>query len=200
MMLFLGTAVWEGFPGAATRVLLPLTLAFNVLVHRRRASVVWLIAGNLSVFSGVLALRDVPRDPAELVAQRLSGSAAILRSGPGWFDREHDRRHTWLWTREKGTLSLERMPPSVQPVRLHFSTRSLVPRFVVLSVDGWEIWRAQVGTDLLHHAVTLPAKREPGLMVLEFSSDSPAVSESQAAGARELAFALYDLRLALPEP
>jgi hypothetical protein len=64
MMLCLGTAVWEGFPGAATRVLLPLNLAFNLLAHRVRAGLGWLLAGNLTVFAGL--------DPAihEAVRQR----------------------------------------------------------------------------------------------------------------------------------
>src|SRR5262249_23084653 len=70
LLLCLGTAVWEGFPGAATRVLLPLNLAFNLVVHRTRAALAWLIAGNLTVFAGLLALRDVPRDPREAAAFR----------------------------------------------------------------------------------------------------------------------------------
>jgi hypothetical protein len=66
LFLFLGPAVWEGLPGAATRVLLPLNLAFNVLVHRARAPLWWLLAGNLTVAAGLLALEDVPRDPTEI--------------------------------------------------------------------------------------------------------------------------------------
>ena len=38
LMVCLGPSVWAGFPGAATRVLLPLTLAFNVLAVRGRAA------------------------------------------------------------------------------------------------------------------------------------------------------------------
>jgi hypothetical protein len=34
LMIFLGDAVWEGYPGATSRVLLPMTLAFNILVPR----------------------------------------------------------------------------------------------------------------------------------------------------------------------
>ncbi len=68
LMLCLGTAVWEGFPGAATRVLLPLSLAFNVLAVRRRAAVLWLVVGNLTVVNGVLTLWVVPNHPRELTA------------------------------------------------------------------------------------------------------------------------------------
>jgi hypothetical protein len=41
-------AVWEGDPGAATRSLLPLTLAFNLLLPSTRSFWAWLLAGNLT--------------------------------------------------------------------------------------------------------------------------------------------------------
>ena len=50
LLLCLGPLVWEGHPGAYTRVLLPLALAFNVLAVRGRAGLGWLLGGNLSSF------------------------------------------------------------------------------------------------------------------------------------------------------
>jgi hypothetical protein len=85
LMLFLGKAVWEDFPGAAMRVLLPLTLAFNVLAHRWRASLAWLVVGNLGVFAGLIALRDSPFVGQELAAVRSGDVAAIVRPGEGWY-------------------------------------------------------------------------------------------------------------------
>jgi hypothetical protein len=199
MMLFLGTAVWEGFPGAATRVLLPLNLAFNILVCRTRASIAWLLLGNLTVLAGLLALRDVPRETNELVAQRLAGCTAIVRFQNDWHGREHDRRHTWLWTRERGTLDIKLLPAASRGVRLEFALRSLTPRSVAMSVEGREVFRALVGPVISKHVVTLPPFQSSHLK-LEFSSDAPAAPESPGVGARELAFALYDLRLALPQP
>jgi hypothetical protein len=201
MMLFLGTAVWEGFPGAATRVLLPLNLAFNVLAYRTRASVAWLIVGNLTVFAGLLALRDVPHDANELVAQRLGGRTAIVRFENDWFGREDNRRHTWLWSRRQSTLTIELLPSSAsgEPVKVDFGLRSLVPRKVVLQVNGRDIWQAAVSETISRHSVTVSAQ-VGARAKLEFLTDTPGVPESAAPGARELAFALYDLRLALPEP
>jgi hypothetical protein len=51
-------AVWGGSPGAAPRVLLPLTFAFNVLVARLEGWSFWalVILGNLSVVSGIAAI------------------------------------------------------------------------------------------------------------------------------------------------
>ena len=51
-------AVWGGLPGAAPRVLLPLTFAFNVLVARLEGWSFWtlVILGNLSVVSGIAVI------------------------------------------------------------------------------------------------------------------------------------------------
>jgi hypothetical protein len=59
LMVFLGTAVWESYPSAAARVLLPMTLAFNITVPRRRWWPVLLLVGNL----GVLASADIFKPP-----------------------------------------------------------------------------------------------------------------------------------------
>jgi hypothetical protein len=48
LMLVVNDAVWEGYPGAATRVLLPLTFGFNVLLAQEgRGFWWWFVAGNL---------------------------------------------------------------------------------------------------------------------------------------------------------
>ena len=54
-------AVWGGSPGAAPRVLLPLTFAFNVLVARLEGWSFWalIVLGNLSVVSGI-AIIETP--------------------------------------------------------------------------------------------------------------------------------------------
>ncbi|MEW6321763.1 MAG: AZOBR_p60025 family cell surface glycopolymer formation protein [Acidobacteriota bacterium] len=59
LLVFLGAPIWEGYPGAAPRVLLPMTFAFNVLVVRSRWF--WPLAalGNLSVLHSVEVL-EVP--------------------------------------------------------------------------------------------------------------------------------------------
>lgn len=53
LLLFLGEAVWEGH-NAYTRVCLPLTFAFNLLIHefeKGKSHLAWFIAGNLGMFS-----------------------------------------------------------------------------------------------------------------------------------------------------
>ncbi|MDP3070127.1 MAG: hypothetical protein Q8N18_07560, partial [Opitutaceae bacterium] len=199
LMLLLGTAVWEGFPGAATRVLLPLNLAFNVLVLRTRAPLAWLVAGNMTVLAGLLALRDVPHDPREIAARSIGGTSAIVRTGDGWFGREQSRRQTWFWARERGELAIERWSQGGRPLQLEFSLRSLVPRTVVIRHQGREIWRAAVGPTTTAHRAPLPATTARTI-ALEFATAEPPVRENAAPGARELGFALYDLRLAAGPP
>ena len=199
MLLCLGTAVWEGYPGAATRVLLPLTLAFNVLVHRTRAPVVWLFAGNLAVFSGLLALRDVPRDPRELAAAHSQGVAAIARLGDGWFGREHTFKHEWFWASARGTLALESWPKArASAVELELKLRSLPPRRVTIRQNGREISHADIDANKMM-SWSVPLRVTDGHATLEFSTDTPGVRENTNAGARTLAFALYDPRLVVTE-
>ncbi len=58
MMILLHGVVWDGHPGAVTRVLLPLTIGFNVLLARERGPAfwAWLVAGNLLVIPGLTVL------------------------------------------------------------------------------------------------------------------------------------------------
>lgn len=198
MLLFLGTAVWEDFPGAAMRVLLPLTLAFNLLVHRLRAPLAWLLIGNLTVFAGFVALRDVPADSTELAAHRSSGIACLARTGQGWSGREESRSHHWSWCSGRGTLNLEVWPRTSTQVQLDFALRAVTPRTVIIRSEGREIGRASVGTTLSRH--TVPLRIAHDRATIEFSSDTPPQREGPNPDARDLSFALYDLRLTLPKP
>ncbi|MBI4626068.1 MAG: hypothetical protein HY736_22960 [Verrucomicrobia bacterium] len=198
MMFCLGTAVWEGFPGAATRVLLPLNLAFNVFVVRTRAPLAWLLAGNLTVGAGLLALRDIPADPRELAAVRSGDVAAILQLGDGWHGVERRRGQRWAWCSGRGQLSFATWSGQPRSFRLDFALRSLTPRTVVLRQAGHELWRAGVGTSTTRHSVIVPLTA--GRTTVEFASDTPPVRESAVPGARDLAFALYMPRLTVPEP
>lgn len=198
LLLFLGTAVWEGFPGAATRVLLPLQLAFNILAVRTRAAMVWLVLGNLSVFSGLLALRDVPYPADELTTQRVGGVRATIRFDDGWYGREHTRSHVWLWTGAGGKLSLETLPPVTRKLRVEFGLRSLSPRTVIVRQHGREVWRGESTPTRTRTSVVIWIAA--GQAELEFATDTPGDREGELAGGRELAFALYDVTLRLAQP
>ena len=57
LMIFLGPAVWEGYPGAVTRVLLPMTFAFNIVLPKNRWFWPLFVLGNLLVIPAFETLR-----------------------------------------------------------------------------------------------------------------------------------------------
>jgi hypothetical protein len=194
MMLCLGTAVWEGFPGAVMRVLLPLNLACNVLARRTRAPLAWLLACNLTVFSGLLALRDVPTFPYSdaILVTRNWDAVGVVQLGDGWYDRERDAHHQWSWAASHGRLVITTWPRSVDVrARLTLRMRSLAPRTVRALADGREIWRATIGEQYRTVELPVPAGKN-GRMELDFVTDTPAVAEADRPDARLLGFALYD--------
>jgi hypothetical protein len=197
LLLCLGPAVWAGFPGAATRVLLPLTLAFNVLAVRTRAGVVWLVVGNLTVLSGLLMLRDVHHDIHELATDRVRGVAIVARTNDGWYGVERSAHHTWAWSRGQGGLSFESWPRENRDLRVDFSLRSLRPVTVTVAQGGTVRWRGHVGPAL--SPATAVVAVGPGAPPLRLFTDDPPATEAPEAGARTLAFAIYDLRPSLPE-
>lgn len=195
-LLCLGGAVWEGFPGAATRVLLPLNLAFNVLIQRTRAPLAWLLLGNLTVFSGLLTMNFLPNDALEL-ATRAAGTSYVGRFGDGWLGREHSWRHNWTWSNGQSVVVIASTPPQSHDVILEFNVRSLEPRTVMVRQDGREIWRSTVGPELRPGVV--PVHLVNGLATLEFSADIPGMPARLSSDSRPLAFAIYDPCLTVVE-
>jgi len=57
LMAFLGPAVWTGDPGAVTRAVMPMTVAFNVLLIRERWFWPLFVLGNLTILGGLETLR-----------------------------------------------------------------------------------------------------------------------------------------------
>lgn len=198
LLAMIGTAVWEGYPGACTRVLLPLTLAFNVLAQRRRAALAWLVLGNLGVGSGFLVLRDFPLSTHELFARRSGGVSTVIQIDTGWFGVEHAAKHVWSWSSGRSQLALHTWSEAPVAVQFDFGLRSLAPRNVILRSADRELWRGQVSDKVTRFSV--PLQLAPGTTSIQFLTDSPATRESPNADARALAFALYDPRLSLPNP
>lgn len=59
LMLVVDYVVWEGTPGAITRVVLPLTFGFNVLLRKQaRGFWPWYVAGNLHLAGAFVMLAD----------------------------------------------------------------------------------------------------------------------------------------------
>lgn len=194
LMLLLGTAVWEGHPGAATRVLLPLTLAFNVLAVSARAAAGWLVAGNLSVLSGVLALWAVPQSGHELAGGRFDGGSYVVHTDGRWYPIERGRTRTWAWSATGGGLRFD-FHPGVDGVRkVRLAVLGLTPRPLEIRQAGRVLWRGEIGEKL--QWIELPAVAvDHARAELELQSPVPAGRENADAGGRALGLAVYGVRL-----
>jgi hypothetical protein len=199
LMLCLGTVVWEGYPGAATRAVLPLTLAFNIVACHTRASLAWLLAGNLTVFSGLLALRDVPHEWRDFTSVHANDTTVVARLDAGWFGIEESRRSRWAWAEARGKIILTARTARAQSIRLTCMVHSLAPRTVVVRQGDRELARLAAGHKPVPCDLVVQLG-DDGRGEVEFATDTPGVRESPNADARSLAFAVYDPRLAPASP
>jgi hypothetical protein len=181
LMAFLGDSVWEGYPSAAARVLLPMTLAFNILVPKRRWWPILLIAGNL----GVLASFDVLKPPYReaCVVQDTHG----LRTNPdtgdrvegaygprNWFGPKKSRFQFGRWSMGESEIYLRNPQPFPIVADVAFHVRSADARRASVSCGGKVLWSAGLAVGEMRR-VTLPGLvLSPGDTVLVFQSDRPA--------------------------
>jgi hypothetical protein len=193
LLASLGAAVWgDDFPGASVRVLLPLSLAFNVLAVRHRSSWIWLFLGNLSVGSGVLALWLAPIDAHEVATGRFNGGTYIVHSSDSWFPAEGRRGHTWAWCPDAGNLIFDTWPRSAQPRRVSLGLHAFSPRRIQISQNQKIAWEGVLPARDLW--IELPAQTSARWEIQIVSLDPPG-HENAAAGGRPLSFALSGVRI-----
>lgn len=106
MMVFLSTPVWEGFPGASTRVLLPMTLAFNILVPRGRKWLAVLIVGNLTVVASYKEFTPPAREFYQLAGESAVVEAVRVELKGGWSGPENFNGDRWRWSEGDSQLQL----------------------------------------------------------------------------------------------
>jgi hypothetical protein len=194
LMAIVGTAVWEGHPGAVTRVVLPLGIAFAVLAVRERAGWAWLAGASLTVFSGVLALWHVPADEHEVAAGRYAYGAYVARVDSGWFGVERLRRNAWAWSGERGNLVIDTSRRGSLPMRVRLKLGAITPREIEVRAGTAVVWRGLVGEKPAW--IEIPSvPRERGRIVLAITSAVAPVRESAAPEARALGFALHGVQL-----
>ena len=192
--LCLGPSVMEGLPGAAARVLLPVTLAFNVLAVRRRAAVLWLLLGNLSVIGGIWSLWAPPGEPHTLDAHTTWSQSHVLETDARWSVAEWNSKWRWSWCNGVGGLNF-RIWPWAPSARVELLVRGVTPRSLEVWHDQVRVWRGQIGDrPQWIRLPELPVAR--GNLKLELRSEAPAAGEGEANTARSISFACYGARLA----
>lgn len=198
LMVFLGDAVWEGYPGAASRVLLPMQLAFNVLVPRTRSWVVVLALGNLTLISAPPSLQPPGspgfefEGPAELLVAT-DGEATMRFSGP-WYDLESKSRwRARRWSGGDATIVIHNPQPYAVVARVKLGLNSVDRREVRISRAGEELWRGATGPTVTAVEL-LDLRLAPGANEFSFHSPQPAVNPEDR-DPRALAFCVHDVRI-----
>ena len=182
---FLGPAVWEGTPSAATRAVLPMTLAFNVLVPRTGAGLILLAAGNLTLLS----------TPA-LVREGQSETVALTRNvsvdyGSGWYSQERLGRHSWRWNKGDAILTIHNATGHAVTMSFDFGLRTVLDRSATIATANTRqtvLIFAQKMTPVHLGPFVVP----PGDASVILTATGPAWSEPGTDG-RKLVVALYDL-------
>jgi len=179
LMVFLGDAVWEDYPGAALRVLLPMTLAFNLLAPRGRRWLWLLVLGNLSVVLCSDTLRAPGRDSAQVTGPRelrivepAGQVVEVMFDETEWYWPEKSRFEFWRWARASASVTIRNPQPFAVVANVTFTLKGNDERRVVVKAGGKELWSG--GSVRERRTVKLRALRlEPGDTVLRFETDRP---------------------------
>lgn len=202
LMLFLGAAVWEGYPGAASRVLLPMTLAFNILLPRGRKWWVVLLLGNLSVFAAYDTLRAPAREsyrvegPQALQIAENTGRAVEAVFDDNWYPAERSHLEYWRWSRGSATITLRNPQPFALLATVSFGVRCNDTRKVGLWQDEYARWERTLQPNELRRVTVRNMRLEPGDTVWKFETNLPAAIPAGADG-RAVAFRVREFEIDL---
>jgi hypothetical protein len=183
LMMVLGDAVWENYPSAAARVLLPMTLAFNILVPRGRWWPLLLLVGNLGVISSI----DISKPPGR-ESYRVRGPSALQINprnsavveaiyGPrNWWTPEKSRwwGGFFRWSLGEGTITLRNPQPFSIMVKLNFGLRAADGREAIVAEGPKVLWQGALKASEVREVNLGEMELPPGDTVLTFRSDRPA--------------------------
>jgi hypothetical protein len=171
LMLFVSQPVWEGYPGAASRVLLPMALAFNVLVPR---GVRWwplLILGNITVFVSPQELK-APPEFFHVHGSRAIASELKVERLDGWYAAETIREFEWRWSKGESGLKLTNTStkPMALAIRGYVTSAGDERRLRIFQGEAM-LWSEMISarTDVIRFGLVLP----PGAKLMSFKSDKP---------------------------
>jgi len=204
MMIFLGQAVWEGYPGAASRVLLPMTLAFNILLPRRRAWWVVFLLGNLTVWASFSS--GMLKAPA-LESYEVTGESTLRLEGETgrrveaifddhWYSPERSRLEYWRWSSRSANVTLRNPYPFPILATVSFGIRSKDARTVGLWQGSYARWERKLDPGELREVKVRNMRLEPGDTLWEFKTDAPAIRPDNT-DPRLLAFRLRELTITI---
>ncbi len=195
--IILGDQVWVGLVGSAARVVLPLTVAFNLIAPRKKRWLPILLAGNLLTLAGIYQL-DRVNPPASqlLISSDYSGSIDLGSDGypsmqwtDGWFPQERLGNDHWRWSSGKSTITINSTAQRPAVAIISFKTRSIAERSVDILANGKTIATFDSPLDptpVLY--IEIPIRR--GSNIIEFRSDTP--PSRIPSDPRDLAFMIFN--------
>ena len=189
MMVFLSTPVWEGFPGASTRVLLPMTLAFNILVPRGRKWLAVLIAGNLTVVAAYHEFTPPAREFFQVRGESAVVGAVRVELAGGWSGPENFNSDSWRWSSGRSQLRVRNASAGPLAVAVSGRVAALDTRTLRIFAGEAMVWSGELTEKkrAFRFGLVMP---EEG-MTLRFESDKPA--RKAGTDPRELAFNIFNL-------
>lgn len=202
MMIFLGQAVWEGYPGAASRVLLPMTLAFNILVPRGRTWWIVLLLGNATIFAAPDMLRAPGRESFQLEGERslrmvtATGQMVEAVFDDKWYPPERSRLEYWRWCSGSATLILRNPHPFPILATVSFGIRAKDARKVGLWQGTYARWERRLAPGERREVRVRNMRLEPGDTLWRFETDLPG-KYPDTDDRRRLAFSLRDLTISI---
>jgi hypothetical protein len=180
LMIFLGDAVWENYPSAAARVLLPMTLAFNITVPRKRLWPILLVIGNLGVLGSAELLKPPGRESFVVEgprALRINGAdRRVVEAvfGPAnWWGPEKSRWEFFRWSLGDSTVAVRNPQPFSILADIKFRLRSVDERGASVEMGGKVVWHALLKPAEVIQAEIPAVVLKPGDTVLLFKSDRP---------------------------
>ena len=202
MMVFLGEAVWEGYPGAASRVLLPMTLAFNILVPRGRRWWAVFLLGNAVILASPDILRAPGRESYTVEGDRslrmVGDSGQLLEAvfDANWYPPERSHLEYWRWSNGPATVTLRNPHSFPILVTISFGIRVKDARTVGLWQGTYARWERKLAPGELREVKVRNMRLEPGETLWRFETDMPGMYPGNE-DRRRLAFSLRDLKISI---
>jgi hypothetical protein len=203
LMACLGASVWEGYPAAASRVLLPMTLAFNLTVPKSRKWFLVLLLGNIAI-AGSADLAEPPgldtfviEGPGVLgIYPKTTGAIEADYLPNGWWEAEHSRFDYWRWSKGDATVVIHNSTASAIAADVTFRIKSADARTVTVKLDGRVVWRSAFAYLAFKEVALHNIHLRVGDTLLAFDTDRPAKTISPRDN-RPLAFSIWDPKILL---
>jgi hypothetical protein len=200
LLMMLNTQVWAGYSGASSRVLLPLLLAFNVLVPRSAFGIVVLIAGNLTVVAGFSEMHAPPRatwtidGPPSIVVDAASHRRVEVQYVSGFFGPEADGKFSWRWTSGDAVLRITNPHAFPFVAHAHLGLRGTRARHVTLTAGDAILWSGPVGAEIREMDLAPFVVPPEGI---EIKLDAGGDGESEETDQRKLGVAVFNFALSV---